>query len=425
MIRTKLLLLCCFVLLNSALVFGRIDGWIQTNANTGRSRNSDLGTYDLQRDVIKMYDGLKLIPNSIVMPVYALNFCGLSVDQASGGQVIVCIERDGGMSSSKVKIPKEYELMDVLPVMDENFGYYTVRRNTTNGVSFVLRSSILSNDQNSQVLFDTKTNNNIHAMVLTDYGLIIASGNFIVNVDRKSGIGNWIINLSGIQSGCQFLYDLSQSVPTLYILYSSGITAIHPQTGATLLATPSNFYINFAPQHAFLTVGKDFLAIPDKSYGNSVSIVEKRNLQRGIIATVKLVGKNGIYFQLDKCSNLISRDTNSFFLSCMNADSSLSALRFDVTNTTVTLGYEINANSLFGIPPKVCSSQIAAYGKTAFYGMACDVGLIGFHQDNILVPRREIHIDVAHDTQVYGTLGRFALITSNNGKTQIEFVYIQ
>ncbi|KAL9647751.1 hypothetical protein ABK040_015239 [Willaertia magna] len=313
---------------------------------------------------------------------------------------MLCFDRSGALNTFGT-IPPEYKWMDyVLPLMDESFNYYTVRMNASNNVNFILRTDLYA--KTNQVLFDTKTNNNINAMIITEYGLIISSGNFLACVDKNKGTGKWVVALNGLEYGCQFLYDTTGPTAVLYVLVTNRLFAVNPQNGMVMTSTPI-IRINLNNRLPLLTVGKDYLAIPDQVFNSVIHVVDKRNLEKGIIATARVPTEESP-MDFSRCSNVISRDlTNSFFIVCKKTDNSYSAYRFDVTNSTVTL----------------------AFGKSGFYGMACDVGLIGFHQDNFIVPRREIYAEVTADTQVYGTLGRFALITTSvNGKTVVEYVAV-
>ena len=408
----KSLLLVFVAIVLAATCLHAEQGWYQIDGTPNRNRYSD---YSNSYTPVYKSVSANVIPSSMIQHKYQKRTYGIALD-ATNQESIVVFSADGSMRKV-LDIPKDVELMNVLPVLDNDENYYTVRRNKTNNSYFVMRSYVgTSNTPSNNVLFDTKTMNHIKALVLTDSGLVIASGNYVVCVDGKSGTGKWVSNLSGVESGIQFLLDGSN----LYALTRLGISLIDLSSGKVKTAsstptTPSGY-------QEYLTVGSNFLVVFDSTYSYKVNVLDKNNLSKGNLVSINLFYQNGVSIDLSKCSNAMSIGTlNSFFMVC-HAYNSYHALRFDVSNTTVSLGYKVDFNSLFGLPTTVCSSQIAeVYASSkAMFATACDSGLILFSADGTQVPRKETQISVTPATQVFGGYYNFFILTSNKGTTEFQ-----
>jgi len=103
---------------------------------------------------------------------------------------------------------------------------------------------------------------------------------------------------------------------------------------------------------------------------------------------------------------------------------SIQAIRSDVEAYQVTLGYQIDINTLFGLPTSVCSNQIAAVYSSSkgLYATACDSGLVYFSADGTPVPRRNLQISVNPFTQVFGAYYNYFIFSSAGGVTEVQSV---
>ena len=411
----KAILLLLIVL--SATCLHAQQGWYQTDGTPNRNRYSDYSS-NSYTPVYKSVNA-NVIPYSLVQHKTQKRTYGIALDMATKQESMVVFSADGSMKKV-LDIPKDVDLLNVLPVLDSDENYYTVRRNKTNNSYFVMRSYVgTSNTPSNNVLFDTKTMNHIKALIYTDSGLVIASGNYVVCVDGKSGTGKWVSNLSGLENdNIHFLLDGSN----LYALTSRGVSLIDLSNGKVKSASSTPTMPSFYQK--YLTVGSNYIVVFDNVFINKykVHVLDKNNLSKGNLVSVDLSFQGGASIDLSKCSNAMSIGTlNSFFMVCRAFDS-YHALRFDVSNTTVSLGYQVDFNSLFGLPTTVCSNQIAeVYATTkAMFATACDSGLILFTADGTQVPRKETQISVTLATQVFGAYYNFFILTSNQGTTEFQ-----
>jgi len=292
-------ILCCFAICNA-----QQQGWYQTDGSPNRNRYSDYSTNSYSPSY-KSHN-LNVIPNSLVQHRFQKRTYGLAVENKD--QTIVRFGPDGTVTKV-LAIPKEFELVDVLPVLDNDEAYYTVRKNTTNNSYFVLRSVVSpSSTPTHYVLFDTKTLNQITSLVLTNSGLVIVSGNYLVCVNPKTGSGKWTSTIVGGSTvGSQLLVDGSN----LYALTSASISLIDMSNGKAKVSTALNTTVSLATAQNLMIVGNYLVVFDKASYYNRVIVFDRNNLT--CYNTVKMVFLNGANIDFDKCSNAMSIGTTNSF----------------------------------------------------------------------------------------------------------------